>query len=158
MECWARHCARRFEAVWLPEASFCPSEKGGDHSIQRAVVRESHASGWRGSCLEQLSCSLPPVFNSSRSASPWATAIEGHRDNPSLSFGVDQGRRNSMSGVFPRAHPPPTHCAQDVESQARTSLTPRSLCPSPSGSIQNRLKGTGFPSCLSGECLCRDGS
>lgn len=81
--------------------------------------------------MEQLSRSLSPVFNSSRSASPWAPGTEGHCDNPSLSFGVDQERRNSMGSVVPHAHPPPTHCAQDMEPHAHRSLRGHRALPAP---------------------------
>lgn len=96
--------------------------------------------------MEQLSCSLSPVFNSSRSASPWAPGTEGHCDNPSLSFGEDRERRNSMGSVVPHAHPPPPIVRRTWSRMhiAHSEVT----VPSPPDSIQSRLKGTGLPSCL----------
>lgn len=46
LECWAGHCAHYFEAIWLPEASFCPREKEEIILSKRLLLKKAkHLAG-----------------------------------------------------------------------------------------------------------------
>lgn len=133
---------------------FCPHEKGEIILAKGLLLKKAKHLAGRG-LLEaaELLGSLSPVFNSSRSASPWAPGTEGHCDNPSLSFGVDQERRNSMGSVVPRAHPPPpiVHRTWSRMHIAHFEVT----MPSPSRLHSEQIKRHWLPQLPSGESIHR---